>query len=120
MKDIQEKIALATKNWNINEIVNAVIADDPEAITIKNSLAEALQQTQKGQLARKNKINLSSIVETRIKSGLSQDKFARTLGISVNTLRSWEQGVRSPSGAAATLLKLLEKRPELVAELSLS
>ncbi|MFZ7316531.1 helix-turn-helix domain-containing protein [Avibacterium avium] len=54
-----------------------------------------------------------------MKSGLTQDKFANILGISVNTLRSWEQGVRKPSGAAATLLRLLEKRPELVAELSL-
>ncbi|MFZ7280676.1 helix-turn-helix domain-containing protein [Avibacterium avium] len=68
---------------------------------------------------RERKINLSSIVETRIKSGLTQDKFANTLGISVNTLRSWEQGVRKPSGAAATLLRLLETRSELVAELSL-
>ncbi|MFZ7200229.1 helix-turn-helix domain-containing protein [Avibacterium avium] len=39
--------------------------------------------------------------------------------MSVNTLRSWEQGVRKPSGAAATLLRLLETRSELVAELSL-
>lgn len=45
-KDIQEKIALATKNWNINEIVNAVIADDPEAIIIRSSSTEALHQIQ--------------------------------------------------------------------------
>ncbi|MCW9717793.1 helix-turn-helix domain-containing protein [Avibacterium sp. 21-599] len=118
MSDIQEKIAFATKGWNVDEIVNAVIADDPEAVVIKDSLTDALEQTKKGYIARERKINLSSIVETRIKSGLTQDKFANTLGISVNTLRSWEQGVRKPSGAAATLLRLLEKRPELVAELS--
>ncbi|MDG6894555.1 helix-turn-helix domain-containing protein [Volucribacter amazonae] len=118
MNDIQEKIAQATKNWNVEEIVNAVIADDPDASEIKESLSEALIQTKKGNIARENKIALPSVIEARIKSGLSQDKFAKTLGISVNTLRSWEQGQRQPSGAAATLLQLLNKRPELIEELT--
>ncbi|MFZ7200228.1 hypothetical protein [Avibacterium avium] len=52
MSDIQEKIAFATKDWNVDEIVNAVIADDPEATVIKDSLTDALEQTQKGYIAR--------------------------------------------------------------------
>lgn len=48
---------------------------------------------------------------------LSQPKFAEKLGISVATLRSWEQGLRKPSGAAKTLLDLLHRRPDLIDEL---
>lgn len=118
MSDIQDKIAAATKDWDIEKMVNAVIKDDPDAISIKDSLTDALEQTKAGNVARKTNINLSAIAETRLKSGLSQDKFAKKLGISVNTLRSWEQGQRKPSGAAATLLSLLVKRPDLIAELN--
>lgn len=118
MSDIQEKIAAATKNWDIEKMVNAVIADDPDATVIKDSLAHALTQTKARNVARKTSVNLSAIAETRLKSGLSQDSFAKKLGISVNTLRSWEQGQRKPSGAAATLLSLLVKRPDLIAELN--
>ena len=43
---------------------------------------------------------------------MSQDQFAATFHISAATLRAWEQGKRSPSGAAAVLLWLLTKIPE--------
>lgn len=50
----------------------------------------------------------------REKTGLSQDKFAMSLGISVNTLRKWEQGKRMPTGPARVLLNLLDKQPALL------
>lgn len=50
----------------------------------------------------------------REKTGLSQDRFARRLGISINTLRKWEQGKRMPTGPARVLLNLLEKQPALL------
>lgn len=46
--------------------------------------------------------------------GLSQEKFATLLGISVATLRNWEQGRRKPEGAARTLLRIAAKHPETV------
>jgi putative transcriptional regulator len=46
--------------------------------------------------------------------GLSQDKFARLLGISVATLRNWEQGRRKPRGPAQVLLRVAAKYPEAV------
>ncbi|TNG92791.1 helix-turn-helix domain-containing protein [Pasteurellaceae bacterium USgator11] len=117
MDDIQTKIQTATKNWNIEAMVSAVIADDPAAEIIRESLTEALLEAKKGKIGRLTHVPISPIAVTRQRSGLSQNKFAERLGISVNTLRSWEQGQRNPSGAAATLLNLLHKRPELVAEL---
>jgi DNA-binding transcriptional regulator YiaG len=38
--------------------------------------------------------------------GLSQEQFAKKFGISVSTLRKWEQGVSNPSPAVSSLLKL--------------
>ena len=46
--------------------------------------------------------------------GLSQAKFAALMGISVATLRNWEQGRRSPEGSARVLLRVVEKHPEAV------
>jgi putative transcriptional regulator len=55
-----------------------------------------------------------SVVATRQKLGLSQTKFAQLLGISVRTLHHWEQGTRTPSGAARVLLRIAAMKPELV------
>jgi DNA-binding transcriptional regulator YiaG len=53
-----------------------------------------------------------SIAATREKIGLSQSRFARLLGISVRTLHHWEQGSRTPSGAARVLLRVAARHPE--------
>ena len=45
---------------------------------------------------------------------LSQTEFAALLGISVKTLQNWEQGRRSPHGAARVLLQVAAKHPEAV------
>jgi putative transcriptional regulator len=50
----------------------------------------------------------------RHKLGLSQGRFARLLGISVRTLHHWEQGTRTPSGAARVLLRIAAENPEAV------
>jgi DNA-binding transcriptional regulator YiaG len=57
-----------------------------------------------------------SIAATRQKLGLSQGRFARLLGISVRTLHHWEQGTRTPSGAARVLLRVAAQHPEAVLE----
>lgn len=58
------------------------------------------------------------VAEARAKTGLSQEKFATLLGISPRTLRDWEQGRRSPSGAAKTLLRIASKHPEVLREVA--
>ena len=45
---------------------------------------------------------------------LSQPGFADMLGISVGTLRGWEQGRRYPEGPARVLLRVAEARPDVV------
>lgn len=46
--------------------------------------------------------------------GLSQRQFAGLMGISVATLQNWEQGRRSPRGAARVLLQVASKYPDAV------
>ena len=46
--------------------------------------------------------------------GLTQAQFAAMLGISVRTLRNWEQGRRVPQGPARVLLQVAAKHPEAV------
>jgi putative transcriptional regulator len=48
--------------------------------------------------------------------GLTQEKFALLIGISVATLRNWEQGRRKPEGAARVLLQVAARHPEAVLE----
>ena len=45
---------------------------------------------------------------------LTQEQFAAMLGISVRTLRNWEQGRRVPEGPAMVLLRVADKHPEAV------
>lgn len=44
----------------------------------------------------------------------SQDEFALMLGVSVATLRNWEQGRRRPHGPARALLKIAAENPKAV------
>lgn len=68
---------------------------------------------------RRTKIEAKSyIVRVRLKSGLSQAKFAAALGVSKRTLKQWEQGRRKPSGAAKQLLKIAERHPEVLVEVA--
>ncbi len=58
------------------------------------------------------------VAAARAATGLSQATFAKLLGVSVRTLQEWEQGRKTPSGAAATLLKVAAKHPEVLKELA--
>jgi putative transcriptional regulator len=52
----------------------------------------------------------------RIAAGGSQEAFAAALGIPTATLRNWEQQRHSPTGAARTLLRLIEREPGAMME----
>lgn len=57
------------------------------------------------------------VAAIRGETGLSQDRFAKSIGVSPKTLRNWEQGRRVPQGPARVLLALVAKRPSVVQEL---
>jgi len=48
--------------------------------------------------------------------GLTQKQFAQAMGISVHTLRNWEQGRREPEGPAIALLRIAARHPRILRE----
>jgi putative transcriptional regulator len=75
---------------------------------------EGLKDYKRGRIGRTTRVKVSPVVEARVKSGLSQAKFAELLGVSVRTLQDWEQGRREPSGAAKSLIRIAEERPDVL------
>ena len=55
-----------------------------------------------------------NVKRLRARYRLSQDGFAALLGISVKTLRNWEQSRRMPDGPARVLLQVAANHPEAV------
>ena len=50
----------------------------------------------------------------REKMGMTQAGFAANFGLSLYTLRGWEQGKRKPDPAARAYLRVIEKAPDVV------
>ena len=86
---------------------------------LKAGLQEALNHAEgrpfKGR-ERTITIEPTEVQAVRQKTGMTQKQFAQTLGASLDTLRKWEQGTRTPSGAAARLIRLIAHRPSIVEE----
>lgn len=57
----------------------------------------------------------ADVKAVRAKLGASQSEFALMIGVSVATLRNWEQGRRTPDGPALALLRVAAKNPGAVA-----
>ncbi len=64
--------------------------------------------------SRKFVIEAPDVKRIRANYRLSQSEFAALLGISVGTLRNWEQGRRVPEGPARILLQIAAKHPDAV------
>lgn len=76
----------------------------------------ALQRSERARLARGEIRSGEDVVKLRRFVGLSQQKFAEALGISVHTLRNWEQGRRRPEGPAIALLRIAARHPRILLE----
>lgn len=86
-----------------------------------NKLLESVKQAgdiRKGKIkpARHTNIEDPDVSAIREKYNMTQKEFATLLGISVATLRNWEQGRRKPQGPAKVLLKIAKKRPKAILE----
>ena len=58
--------------------------------------------------------------EVRKQAHLTQAQMAPLMGMSLSGYRKWEQGQRRVSGPAATLLRLIQKEPDVVKRALLS
>jgi putative transcriptional regulator len=57
----------------------------------------------------------ADVKAVRAKLGQTQSEFALMIGVSVATLRNWEQGRRTPDGPALALLRVAAQNPGAVA-----
>ncbi len=83
---------------------------------IGQEILEGIQDLKEGDVGRV--INVPGVAEIRAKIGLSQSRFATLLGVSVRTLQDWEQGRRTPSGAARTLLLVAYQNPKAILDVA--
>lgn len=84
-----------------------------------NELVESVREggaILRGEKAPSRSFAVESLDIKRIRKsfGLTQNQFSSLLGISIGTLRNWEQGRRSPEGPARVLLQVAAKHPEAV------
>ncbi|HVA13480.1 MAG TPA: transcriptional regulator [Stellaceae bacterium] len=73
--------------------------------------------TTRAELRRWHQVLPVDVVAIRAKTGLSQERFARTFRISPHTRRNWEQGRRMPEGPALVLLQAIDRNPRVVMRL---
>lgn len=55
-----------------------------------------------------------AVLGARVKAGLSQAEFAKSLCVSKRTLQDWEQGRKRPPGAVRVLLRIIARYPEVL------
>jgi len=85
-----------------------------EAFGLK--LLQSVREMKARNFARTTEVAVNEVVEARQSTGMSQSEFASALSISKRTLQEWEQGRRSPSGAAQALIRIARRHPDVVRE----
>jgi putative transcriptional regulator len=77
-------------------------------LQFQSDLLESVRQLKRGE----GHVVFVPAKAARESTGLTQAQFAVLLGVSVRTLRDWEQGRGQPSGAARTLLAIALRTPD--------
>ena len=90
------------------------MSDIPELT--KAAMSSAIPASQRRRLMAGKISSGADVSALRRFVGLSQVRFAEALGISVHTLRNWEQGRRRPEGPALALLRIAARHPRIIRE----
>ncbi|MFZ4860426.1 MAG: helix-turn-helix domain-containing protein [Desulfuromonadaceae bacterium] len=80
-------------------------------------MLQAVRDIKAGRVGRVSTMEASPLASARLRIALSQKEFAKMLGVSLRTLQEWEQGRRTPSGAAKSLITIAIKKPEIIKQL---
>ena len=86
---------------------------------IKLGVEQAIEYEKVNLKAKKTTLSITpldtftpqEIKEIRNNTGLTQNLFAKYMGVSVKTVESWESGRNHPEGAACRLLSLTRSDP---------
>lgn len=88
--------------------------------SISKGLSEAISHASghpKGK-AKTHRIRRLDVKAIRRRVGMTQTQFASSFGIGLGTLRHWERGDRVPRGPARVLLRVIERDPKTVLQVS--
>lgn len=83
-----------------------------DGITMKKTLDPDNSPLTDSELRRMRRTPQVRVIRRALK--LSQEEFAQRYGISVGTLRDWEQNRSTPDLAAQAYLKVIAHEPEMV------
>ena len=92
-----------------NEQVHAAALSDPDAQPIPRGSDE--------ELAKLGLIRGVNVKRLREKLSLTQEEFAAAYRIPLGTLRDWEQRRKNPDATARAYLTVIQRNPEVVAQL---
>jgi putative transcriptional regulator len=81
-------------------------------------LLKAVKQLKAGKKGRVYTPEQLLVISARQSVNLTQKEFARLLNVSIDSVQDWEQGRRSPRGAARTLLRVAHEHPEVLQQLA--
>jgi len=87
---------------------------DREELT-REELSRALTRAQRKRIIAGN-LEPGDVAALRRFICLTQEDFAEALGISVHTLRNWEQDRVTPDGPGLALLRIAARHPRVVRE----
>jgi putative transcriptional regulator len=91
------------------------MSDEVRELTDRD-FARALPRRQRERILRGRLAGGGDVIALRRFVGLTQQQFADALGISVHTLRNWEQSRRMPEGPALALLRVAARHPRVLRE----
>jgi DNA-binding transcriptional regulator YiaG len=87
---------------------------DREELT-REELSRALSRAQRKRIVA-GQLEPGDVAALRRFICLTQEQFAEALGISVHTLRNWEQDRVKPDGPGLALLRIAARHPRIVRE----
>ena len=104
MKTIRVKVDVSNPQSMPKGRVNQALLDATTEQDIKR------HKKQDDHAAMQDAAKFAKRVRERL--GLTQQEFSTRIEVPLETIRNWEQGKRCPTGAAKTLLKLLDRTPD--------
>lgn len=92
--------------------------------SIFDELYTSLKQAEaiaKGELVPANvtRYEIADVKAIRAQLDVSQKELAQAMDVSVDTVKSWEQGRRNPTGLASKVLLLMAREPEMYVKFSI-
>ena len=99
------------------EAIDALTDEELTAAALADPDAQPIPRGTDEELEKLGLHRLVNVKKLRERLGLTQQAFADTYRIPVGTLRDWEQRRKNPDAPARAYLMVIDRNPEVVAQL---